>query len=78
VQSMNIPSATLKRELYTEVATATLPNLDEKTRKAIRDEIQTGVTDEDIALMGDADRATHEATIKNTEMIGKEPQGGFA
>lgn len=78
IQSLRIPSATLHRELYGEVGATALPNLDETKKKMIRDEIQSGVTDEDVAMMHEATVAGEEATIKNTELIGKEPPNGFA
>jgi hypothetical protein len=57
---LNIPSTTLKKELYTRVASALVPDVDEKTKQTIKDEIREGV-DQATELKDELKAAEHEA-----------------
>lgn len=76
IESLNIPSATLRRNLLTQVGLAALVDADEPTKDAIRKEIEAGVTDEDVAIMHQATVAGAQGTIKQAKLIGKDPASG--
>lgn len=67
---LNIPSPTFRKELYTRVAFALIPDVDQKTRETIKTEIDEGV-DEDIALKEEMQKAQLEG-VQNPE----EPAAG--
>lgn len=68
--SLNVPSATAKRQVLIKATLAQLADADEPTKEAIRNEIEAGVTDEDAAMMHQATVAKAEGAIKQTELIG--------
>lgn len=74
---LQIPSVTFRKEMFTKVAFAILPEADEPTKQAIRDEIEAGVHPEDSQILHDEKIARATASIKQAETGGQEQPGGF-